>query len=157
MRIQRGLTTVEFAIVGFVLFLVIFAIIDLNRIFYTYAALDEVTRRGARMAAVCPINDPEIQRAAIFNTAGGTASPLVGGLETQHILLEYLDEDGAVVPNPTATANFIQIEFVQVSIQNFQVDVLIPFIDRVITMPPKRTTMPRESLGIPRDGVVVAC
>ena len=66
---QRGLSTVEFAIVALVLFMMIFAVIEVGRAFFVASALDEASRRGARMAAVCPVNDPAISQAAAFNNA----------------------------------------------------------------------------------------
>ena len=152
-RRQNGLTSVEFAIVAFVVLLTIFGVVDISRIYYTVSMLDEVTRRGARVAAVCPVNDPAIPGIAIFSPGGGT-SPLVNGLDTSDIVVEYLDDTGAPVSNP-ATTGFTSIEFVRVRINpSFQIQTLIPLIPQIIIpTPPMTTTMPRESLGIPRDGV----
>ncbi len=83
---QHGLSTVEFAIVAVVLFMMIFGVIEVGRAFFVASALDEATRRGARMAAVCPINDPAIAQAAAFDNA------LIPGLDTTDIVVEYLDE-----------------------------------------------------------------
>ena len=57
-RSMRGMTMVEFAIVAAALFMIIFASIEFGRASFTLAALNEGTRRGARLAAVCPLNDP---------------------------------------------------------------------------------------------------
>ncbi|HEX6260758.1 MAG TPA: TadE family protein, partial [Woeseiaceae bacterium] len=74
---QSGVTTVEFAIVALVLLTVILAVIDISRLYFTVAALNEATRRGARVAAVCPVDDPAIAQAAVFNTLGETGpSPI---------------------------------------------------------------------------------
>ena len=56
---QRGTTTVEFAIVGTVLMVVVFAVIEFGRALFVINMLTEATRRGARMAAVCPVSDPK--------------------------------------------------------------------------------------------------
>ena len=64
---QTGLSTVEFALVAAVLFTMMFGVIEIARAFFVSSALDEATRRGARMAAVCPVNDPAIFQAAAFN------------------------------------------------------------------------------------------
>ncbi len=77
---SKGTTTVEFAIVGALLFIMIFGVFEVGRGYYVYSMLDEVTRRGARLAAVCPINDPAISRRAIFNGSNDSStSSLVGG------------------------------------------------------------------------------
>ena len=138
-RSQQGTTSVEFAVIGLVLFTVIFALIDLSRLFWNLAALDEATRRGARVAAVCPVNDPFVEQTALFDG-------LIPTLGTQHILTEYLDEDGVAVADPVV-ADYGDIRYVRVSIQNFQLQTFIPGLQTVITMPAFATTIPRESLG----------
>ncbi len=136
---QQGTTTVEFAIVGLVFFMVMFGLIDMSRIFFSLAALDESTRRGARVAAVCPVNDPQVTQVALFNG-------LVPSLGPQNIALEYLDEDGAVVAAPGG-AGYGSIRYVRVRIQNFQVQTFIPGMQTVLQMPAFETTIPSESLG----------
>lgn len=138
-RYQQGTTAVEFAIVGVVFFTVLFGLIDFSRIFFDLAALEESTRRGARVAAVCPVNDPFIAQSALL---GG----LVPTLETQHISVQYLDSDGAIVGAP-AGAGYGSIRYVRVSIQNFQLQTFIPGLTTVLPMPAFETTIPSESLG----------
>ena len=67
---QKGTTTVEFAIVGTAMMLVLLLSIEMRRMIFVINTLGEATRRGGRMAAVCPINDPEISRVAVFNSSG---------------------------------------------------------------------------------------
>lgn len=151
-RQQRGLTTVEFSIVGLLLFVVLFGVFEIARMMWVFNALDEVTRRGARMAAVCQIDDPAIQQVAIFNDSGDMGpSRLIPGLTTGNIELNYLDLDGNTLDEPE-DADFGSIEFVQVAITGFQHQVLIPTLFWTMQTPPFRTTLPRESLGVSRDG-----
>jgi Flp pilus assembly protein TadG len=149
---QQGLSTVEFALVAVVLFIMIFGVIEFGRAFFVAAALDEATRRGARMAVVCPINDPAIAQAAAFNSA------LIPGLNTSYITVEYLDDVGGIVADPPG-AGFMDIRFVRVRVVGYQHQMFIPLVTplSVFTMPEYATILPRESLGIPRAGVVVAC
>lgn len=148
-RNQQGTTVVEFAVVGVVFFTVLFGLIDLSRLFFDMAALDESTRRGARVAAVCPINDPQIAQVALFDG-------LVPTLGTQNISVQYLDEDGAVIGAPTSATGYGSIKFVRVRIQNFQLQTFIPGLATVLPVPAFETTIPRESLG--RVGTAdVAC
>lgn len=147
-RKQQGTTAVEFAIVALVVFTVIFALIDFSRLFWDMAALDESTRRGARVAAVCPVNDPYVAQVALF---GG----LIPTLETQHISVQYVDTDGLVIGDP-AGSGYGAIRYVRVSIQNFQLKTFIPGLPALITAPAFETTIPSESLG--RVGITdVAC
>ena len=150
---QHGLATVEFALVAAVLFMLIFGVIEVGRAFFVASALDEATRRGARMAAVCPINDPAIAQAAAFNNA------LIFGLDASDIVVEYLDDSANVVANPADAAGFSTIRFVRVRVVGFQHQMLIPLVTALsqFTMPEYATIIPRESLGIPRTGVVTPC
>jgi Flp pilus assembly protein TadG len=50
---QGGATTIEFALVLLLFFMVMFAIIDFARMLYTWNAANETTREGARYAVVC--------------------------------------------------------------------------------------------------------
>lgn len=149
---QQGLSTVEFALVAVVLFIMIFGVIEFGRAFFVASALDEATRRGARMAAVCPVNDPAIAQAAAFNNG------LVPGLDATYIAVEYLDDAGGIVIDPPATG-FRAIRYVRVRVVGYQHQMFIPLITplSVFTMPEYATILPRESLGVPRAGVVVAC
>lgn len=150
---QHGLSTVEFSLVGVVLFMMIFGVIEVGRAYFVAAALDEATRRGARMAAVCPINDPAIAQAAAFNNT------LIPGLDAGDIVVEYLDDSANVVANPADAAGFITIRFVRVRVVGFQHQMFIPLVTPLsqFTMPEYATIIPRESLGIPRTGVVTPC
>ena len=117
----------------------------------------ELGRRGARVAAVCPINDPEIARVAVFSAVGNNSSPIIKDLDTGNILLSYLDENGAAVQGTlTDPENFVNIRYVRVEIQNFTHRMVLP-VPVSFTMPPQPSTFPRESLGIPREGVIQAC
>ena len=82
---QAGITTVEFAIVALLVFTMVFGVIEIGRGYYIYTLLDDVARRGARLAAVCPVNDPAIPQMAIYNRresagSGADAGPRRGRL-----------------------------------------------------------------------------
>ena len=148
---QTGLATVETAIVGVVAMIVLFAVFEVARAFFVINALEEATRRGARVAAVCQINDPAINQITIFNDSGTAGpSPLVFNLTTANVDVDYLDDAGAVVGDPVG--NFIDIGYVRVGITNYQHQLIIPLFLRTITMPDFATILPRESLGVTREG-----
>jgi Flp pilus assembly protein TadG len=151
-RRQSGLATVEFAIVGAIAITLVFAVLEIARAVFVISALNEATRRGARIAAVCPVNDPAIAEVATFNAPGaGSQSPIVNGLDTGDIVLNYLDELGDVIGDPSPGAGFVNVRYVRVSVVNFQHQLIIPFANITFTMPEFTTTLPRESLGIPRS------
>jgi hypothetical protein len=136
---------VEFAIVAAVLFLLLFGVFEIGRFFWTLNTLNEMTRRGARLAAVCPIDHPDVARVAVYNNPGdGSTSPILNNLTAANIDVRYLDVDGV------ATASYTLAEFVAVSITNYPHTLLIPFISAdvaTIQMPPVTATLPTESLG----------
>ena len=159
-RKQSGLATVEFAIVAMAVFVMMFGVLEIARAYFVYATLDEVTRRGARLAAVCPVNDPAIARLAIFNSSGdATDSRLVVGLMPANVLVEYLDNANSVIANPAEPSGFMRIRYVRVRIINFQHQFNVPFVTGManILMPEFAAVLPRESLGVPRDGAITPC
>lgn len=148
---MRGVYVVEFAIIGSLLFVLLFGVLEMGRVYFTINGLDEVVRRGARLAAVCDIRDVRILRRAMFNDINNSgASSLISGLDTADINLIYLDENGAVVANPNdlvSASGFRAIRYVQLRVNNFPFELLIPGFRGVFTLPVFRATIPRESLG----------
>jgi len=157
---QKGLSTVEFALVANVVLILLFGVFEIGRAYFIYSTLDEVTRRGARIAAVCPVSDPAISQLAIFNNSGdGSTSTLVSGLTPAHVVVEYLDQNNAVVGNPGDAEGFIQIRYVRVRVVGYQHQMQVPIVSGFTNffMPEFSTVLPRESLGIPRDGNITPC
>ncbi|PQP03127.1 hypothetical protein C5612_14955 [Pseudomonas frederiksbergensis] len=159
---MRGLYVVEFAVIGMLVFTLLFGVVEMGRLYFTVNALDEAARRGARLAAVCNISDPVVLRRAIFNAAtdAGT-SQLITSLATTNLTLTYLDVNGAVVANPgdLVSANgFRAIRYVQLSLQDFVFNLFIPGFGVPITLPAFKATLPRESLGRHSDsGEITPC
>lgn len=159
---MRGTYAVEFAIIGALIFTLLFGVLEMGRLYFTINALDEAARRGARLAAVCNISDPVILRRAIFNAAtdAGT-SQLITSLATTNLALTYLDVNGAVVANPgdLVSANgFRAVRYVRLSLQGFVFNLFIPGFGVPITLPAFRATLPRESLGRHSDsGEITPC
>lgn len=155
---QAGLATVEFAVVAVVLLTVILGVIDISRLYFSVASLNEATRRGARVAAVCPVNDPAIARVAVFDSAGDGGSSIVAGLQPEHVDILYLNATGGTVADPSPGAGFGDVRYVRVRLNGgFQLRTIIPGLSQVIPVPDFAATLPRESLGIPREGEVVPC
>lgn len=150
---MQGVYVVEFAIVGLLLFVLLFGVLEMGRLYFTVNTMDEVVRRGARLAAVCNIQDVRILRRAIFNEADATSSSsLISGLETSDLQLEYFDKDGNPVTAPsdlTSATGFRAIRFVRLRVVKFPFNLLIPIpgFDGAIILPTFQSTVPRESLG----------
>jgi len=140
---QKGITTVESAVVTLLALTTLFAVLEIGRVFYVFNALEEATRRGARVAAVCQVNDPAIGQIASFTSLGAS---VVGGLSPANIDIGYLDLNGNLLPNPAGT--FGAIAFVRVRIVNYTHQLLIPLFVTSFAAPPFTAVLPAESLGV---------
>lgn len=149
-RPQSGVTTVEFAIIGVVFFMVLFGAIEFGRALFVVNTLTEATERGARMAVVCPIGSTTPASAAVFGN-GGSASTVIYGLSTGNVVIEYLDSNGAVLANPTAS--YGSIHYVRARITGFTLPLLIPLVMPLLPLSGFQTTLPRESMGVTRTAI----
>ncbi len=149
---QKGLYIVEFALVAALFFVLLFAVIEFARVLFVWNTLTEATRRGARLAVVCPVGHASIANVTVFNApAAAGASSILPGLDSSDVVTDYLDQAGAV------TASFNDIRYVRVSIVGFTHTLLIPALlpglpAMTLTAPAFETTLPRESLGAVPDG-----
>lgn len=142
-RRQQGTTMVEFSIVGVLLFILLFGVIEFGRLMSTFVTLGESTRRAARLAAVCPINDPGITSTGLFaNLPGFTSS---------NLLIQYLASDGTVLGSPSAS--YSSIQYVRVKVTGYSVALAIPLINPSVAAPSFAVTLPRESLGVSSTAV----
>lgn len=145
---QSGVHLPEFAVASVVFFMVLFGVIETARALFVWNTLTEATRRGARVATVChPVQHLGAIRAA--------AADLLPDLDPGEVVLTCLGDGGTIV----SCADFVQIRYVRVEIDNaaYQHQFMVPFLSRVLTPPRFETTLPRESLGIPRVGVGPEC
>ena len=145
---QRGTTTVEFAIVGLLLLVLLFVIVEFGRILFSINVLDESARRGARVAAVCAVNNAAITDAATFVS--------LPNLTAANVVTQYLDENGVPLGDP-AGADYAAIAYVRVRIVDYSFPVALPLIATVFAAPEISSTLPRESLGVPYFGAAPAC
>jgi Flp pilus assembly protein TadG len=141
---EEGRSLVEFAIVGGVFLTVMFGVIEFGRLYWTHNALRDAARRGARYSAIRR-NDAAGQQAVknmvvYGNPAGGT-TPLVNGLTTSNVGIEYVNYDGVELSSRTT-----------VKITNYKFNFSVPLIGGTINMPAYRTSLPGESVGfVPCD------
>ena len=146
-RRQRGISTVEFAIVAAAFFMILLGAIEISRLLFTWNTLDAIAQRAARLAAVCTANDPAIATIAAGFGASG-ASPLPG-FTAANLQITYLDEGFAA-----ASGGLSDTSFVRAQIVGYQIELAIPFINNTgLTSPTFTAVVPSESLGyIPETG-----
>jgi hypothetical protein len=150
---MRGTTSVEFAIAALVTLIILFAVIEFGRLLFVRAILEEGARRGARLAAVCPVADPYVISATRFAAADGSAR-FAPGLTADQVVLQYLDAAGNPLGEPAN--NVASIRFVRVSIQGYTMPVFIPLFDISLSPAAVSSIQPVESLGLTVTGAV-AC
>jgi len=153
---QRGLTTVEAAIGAALMLTVLFGVIEVSRLVFAWNFLDEVTRRGARVAAVCPFDHSAVRRVAIFSTpAGADTSPYLKGLTTSEINVAYLDAAGAPLADLSET-KFVRVSIDTDPVTGFKLPLLL-FNKVTLNAPPFTTILPSESLGYNPDTTTCRC
>jgi Flp pilus assembly protein TadG len=138
-RAERGSTILEFAIVATIFFMVLISIFAGANVYFTHNALVDATRRGARYAATHGTSAADVTK--VKNVVlYGTSSPAAGAqsfipdLTDANVVVEY---NGFGVMDGTAS----------VSLKDYQYNLVIPGISRMIPMPAYRTTMRGESAG----------
>jgi len=174
---QRGVSTIEFAFISILLFVLLFAIIEFGRMFYVFNTVQEVTRRAAREAVVRWTDNTsqnDARTMALFESAN---MPAYADISAATITIEYLTANGdTLTKTPTNPADNISacvnptgkvdcIAFVRVSIPGVAYIPLfgffsgiqlpmMPFTDTplltvnlTIPIPESTVTMPAESMG----------
>jgi Flp pilus assembly protein TadG len=163
MKKQHGAAMVEFALIAILFFMLLFGIIEFARAFFTYNTLVEATRRGARVAAVCPISAAgtlQAKQVTVFDSNPDGTSAVTGllGLSTANVQVSYYDTDSNnATPSPSwitgplasNSTTYNDITFVRVQLQNIPnfLQLNIPFFPIPVSLPPIQTTLPSQSLG----------
>ena len=130
---QRGVAAVEFAIVSSLLFTVLFGVMEMGRLLWTWNAAVEVTRFGARLAVVCDLNDSHIKSRMISR---------LPSLANSNIVVTYLNPPAANNTCTTATC-----KAVKVSLTGYTHHTIIPFVPLSLTLPPFGTTLRKEFMS----------
>jgi Flp pilus assembly protein TadG len=138
---------VEFSIIASVFLLSMFAVVEFGRLFWIHNALRDATRRGVRYAIIRK-NDAAsltaIKNVVVYgdpNANPATALPLVSGLSTSNVVVEYKNFNGILL---SARAT--------VSITGYQFNFAVPMVGGAVTMPAYRSSLPGESVGfVPCD------
>lgn len=158
-RNERGTTVAEFAVVALLFFTMVFAIIEFGRLLYTHNALTDATRRGARYAALhhgATENDQQaVKNYVVYGPNGAfddlgnpTSPPLIAGLTPNMVNVDFEGVDADGDPDTEGTTSYgSNLGSATVSIENYQFNLSIPVIGRVLTLPKYTTTSMAESAG----------
>ncbi len=95
---ERGQALVEFALVGFVFFLIVFGTIDVGRAVWNYNTLSEAVREGGRYAIVHGENSDEPAGPGADAKVIEAAEKFAGGLNTSQLTVtaEWPDGDNGL-------------------------------------------------------------
>ena len=92
---QRGVASVEFALVCMLFLTLMFGALEFARVLYVHNTLQEVTRRAAREMTVRWIDDEATAKSlALF---GASSLPAAAEITSADIEIEYLTAEGNVV------------------------------------------------------------
>lgn len=152
---QRGAELVEFALIGSIFFMLLFGVLVFGYWFHVLDTLTEAARRGARVAAVCPLGDPAIANVAVFaaaNAGANAPSPLLPRLTSANVVVRYFLKNGAEVTstgNPATDENTIYpyVRYVEVAIENYNFTANLPVLGAFGAFPRIAEALPAESLG----------
>lgn len=144
---ERGATLLEFAIGATVFLTVVFAVVEFGRLFWVHNALKDAARRGTRYATVRK-NDAAgqlaVKKVVVYgdpNANPSTATPIVPGLTTGQVALNYQNFNGIQLSSRAT-----------VSIIDYQFQFAVPLVGGTLTLPRYGTSLPGESAGfVPCD------
>lgn len=149
----RGLTTVEFAIVGVVVFLVLFTAIEFARAMFVRAILEEGARRAARLGVVSP---PDAGTIAALRTLAcfgdnDACATFLPGLVPGDIDVRYLDHAGTLIGSPAtdlARIRHVQVQVSAAGAASYRLPLLIPFVEVSFPVGAIVAVQPAQSLGV---------
>jgi Flp pilus assembly protein TadG len=146
-RGERGAALMEFAIAATVFFTALFGVIEFGRLLWTHNALRDAARRGARYAAVRKSDSASqtaVKNMVVYgdpNANPVTAKPIVVGLTTANVVLEYQNYNGIQLSSRAT-----------VSITGTTFKFAVPLLGGTINLPAYRTSSVGESAGnVPCD------
>ena len=147
----------EFAIVSVVFFMIIFGIIEFGRLLYTYNALTDGARRGARYAALhTQASLSCVQKVVAYGEENvnsstcaliGTPPALINGLTDANVTVTYAGADLDNDPNTPPTAYGMNLGTATVTIHDYTFNLSIPFARQTLNMGAFTSTLTAESAG----------
>ena len=130
---QRGAALVEFALVAMIFFVLLIGIFEFGRVMFTWNSAVEATRRGARLAVVCDLDNDQIKA------------------QMQSILPVLADADILITYRPTGcdvnSCESVTVEILPDAQSPGAFQYYIPLLASAWKIPKFSTTLTRESLS----------
>jgi Flp pilus assembly protein TadG len=136
-REERGTTAVEFALCLWVMVGLMLGVVDLARWLLASASLHEAARLGARVAVVCDLQDPDVNRQMLDRIVG------LPGLARAPMITVTAEPSGC----STATCKRIRV-----SLSGAELQGVLPWWGGGLPLPAALVELPRESLSSQLDG-----
>ena len=134
---QKGTTAVEFAIVVALFLTVLLGILDFGRILFTWNAVGEATRWGARQAVVCGQGS---------TSALGKMQTILPTLTSANVSVQWYDTSGAVSTSCDATScGGVAVSVTGMTVAPYSPATWIGFSR--LAVPGFSTYLPREIMG----------
>ncbi|RFC01391.1 pilus assembly protein TadE, partial [Klebsiella michiganensis] len=134
---QKGTTAVEFAIVVALFLTVLLGILDFGRILFTWNAVGEATRRGARQAVFCGQGSPSVL---------GKMQTILPTLTSANVSVQWYDTSGAVSTSCDATScGGVAVSVTGMTVAPYSPATWIGFSR--LAVPGFSTYLPREIMG----------
>lgn len=134
---QKGTTAVEFAIVVALFLTVLLGILDFGRILFTWNAVGEATRWGARQAVVCAQGSTSVL---------GKMQTILPTLTSANVSVQWYDTSGAVSTSCDATScGGVAVSVTGMTVAPYSPATWIGFSR--LAVPGFSTYLPREIMG----------
>ena len=137
-RGSRGAVAVQFEIISLVFFTILLGAMEMGRLMFFWNTAAEVTRLGARMAAVC---DPDTTSRDVIRAKMRQLLPIVAAAD---IYVDYTP--------PGCTVGTCELATVRIATTT-PIATFIPFVPLSLVMPSFTTTLSRESMQSTFGGV----
>jgi Flp pilus assembly protein TadG len=133
---EKGATLVEFSIGITVFAMAMFAVLEFGRVLWAHNALTDAARRGARYAALhAQADSAAVKNVVVYGNEAGTGNPMLPNLTPAKVLVNY---NGFGLNEGTVT----------VSIDAYELQLVLPFTGAGIPMPSYSTTLTAECAGL---------
>ncbi|WP_316153312.1 pilus assembly protein [Cupriavidus sp. BIC8F] len=135
-RHQRGTTAVEFAIVAVLFFSVLLGILEFGRVLYTWNAVAEATRWGARQAVVCGRGSPSVLN---------RMQEILPSLKSANVSVSWYDANGLSASCDSASCTGVAVSVTGLTVSPASPASWVGFSS--LAVPGFLTYLPREIMG----------
>jgi hypothetical protein len=146
---MKGLAIIEFTLVSWIVFLLIFLILAMGVYVFSLQMVSEATRKSARLATICWVEDRDKIAGMVVKDI-----PLLG-FSSSNIEVAYLNASGAEITSGyTTDPGFGDIKFVRARATGYGIQLIsnLDFLGNsgYLAAPAFETILPAENLGVIR-------